>query len=149
MCEWAPTGAMLPVTFFLHIVLSSFYFSRRIVHSCLFWMPRPSQNWAELKSLSISHMGPMVCLTRWARTDGVCNSGANCWNPISDQPLYPQNRISLSVSHRKGWAEAADSNYLSVPSWWEQVHVFTVCCHYCEKNTNLLEPNKTKSPAWQ
>lgn len=84
----------LPITY----SSSSVSVSRRKVLSCLFWMPRPSLSWAEQRSLSISHMGPMVCLTRWARFATLCNSVANCWNWTSNQPLYPQNRKSLSMS---------------------------------------------------
>lgn len=61
-------------------------------------MRRPSLSWAERRSLSISHMGPTVCLTRWARFATLCNSVANCWNWTSNQPLYPQNRKSLLMS---------------------------------------------------
>lgn len=82
---------------FLYITYlnSSVSVSRRKVLSFLFWMPRHSLNWAELRSLSISHTGPTVCLTRWARCAAVCSSAVNCWNWTGNQP---QKRISLLMS---------------------------------------------------
>lgn len=72
-------GVLLLFIFYISNFIFSVSVFRRKVLSYWFWMPRPLLSWAELRSMSIFHMGPMECLTRWARCATVWCSTANCW----------------------------------------------------------------------
>lgn len=96
---------------------------RRNVLFCLFWMPSPSLSSAEQRCPSMSHQGPMVCLTRWDRCTTVCDK-FNC-------------KIKKEIT-----GEEKKSG---------KIKLFV--CAACFVETlqwvgNLWESNKTESPAW-